>query len=153
MNSRSHSNQPPMRPEDREILNELLAERALHGLEDSDRAKLTELLQSAGLEDDESFDFAAAAAMLALAGDAERAPASVYTRAAQAAETFAREKDFSIVVVSEGWPLTTLVAVFTLAQVVGAATGVWVGRHIDAVGPRLVMSGGSVWARPRRNAS
>ncbi len=45
---------------------------------------------------------------------------------------------------SEGWPLTTLVAVFTLAQVVGAATGVWVGRHIDAVGPRLVMSGGSV---------
>ncbi|MDO9498327.1 MAG: MFS transporter [Nocardioides sp.] len=44
---------------------------------------------------------------------------------------------------TEGWPLTTLVAVFTLAQVVGAATGVWVGRHIDAVGPRLVMTGGS----------
>ncbi|MDP2775926.1 MAG: MFS transporter [Nocardioides sp.] len=44
---------------------------------------------------------------------------------------------------TEGWPLTTLVAVFTLAQVVGAATGIWVGRHIDAVGPRFVMTGGS----------
>jgi MFS family permease len=45
---------------------------------------------------------------------------------------------------TERWSLTTLVAVFTLAQVVGAATGVWVGRHIDAVGPRRVMTGGSV---------
>jgi len=95
MNSRSHSNLPPMRPEDREILNELLAERALNGLEDADRAKLTELLRSAGLEDDESFDLAAAAAMLAIADPAERPPASVYTRAAQAAETFAREMENS----------------------------------------------------------
>jgi hypothetical protein len=95
MNSRSQSNLPPMRPEDRELLNELLAERALQGLEDADRAKLTELLQSAGLEDDESFDFAAAAAMLAIADPAERPPASVYTRAAQAAEIFAREMENS----------------------------------------------------------
>jgi MFS family permease len=44
---------------------------------------------------------------------------------------------------TEGWPLTALVAVFTVAQLVGAATGVWVGRHIDAVGPRRVMTAGS----------
>lgn len=47
---------------------------------------------------------------------------------------------------TEGWPLTALVAVFTVAQLVGAATGVWVGRHIDAVGPRLVMTAGSALA-------
>ncbi|GEP33605.1 MFS transporter [Nocardioides szechwanensis] len=47
---------------------------------------------------------------------------------------------------TEGWPLTALVAVFTVAQLVGAATGVWVGRHIDAIGPRRVMTAGSALA-------
>jgi MFS family permease len=43
----------------------------------------------------------------------------------------------------EGWPLTSLVAVFTVAQLVAAAAGVWVGRHLDRRGPRLLMTVGS----------
>jgi len=44
----------------------------------------------------------------------------------------------------EGWTLTTLVAVFTGAQVVAAACGILVGRVVDHRGPRLVMAMGSV---------
>jgi MFS family permease len=36
-----------------------------------------------------------------------------------------------------------LVACFTAAQLAAAAAGIWVGRHIDAVGPRRVMTAGS----------
>ena len=43
----------------------------------------------------------------------------------------------------EGWPLTHLMAVFTMTQVVGAASGLWVGRRLDRVGPRSVMTAGS----------
>jgi MFS family permease len=43
----------------------------------------------------------------------------------------------------EGWPLTHLMAVFTMAQVVAAAAGLWVGRRLDRVGPRVVMTAGS----------
>ncbi|WP_051246564.1 MFS transporter [Nocardioides halotolerans] len=46
----------------------------------------------------------------------------------------------------EGWPLTHVVAAFTAAQVVAAGCGLWVGRHLDRHGPRLVMTGGSVIA-------
>lgn len=95
MNSHSRSNLPPLPPEDLQLLNDLLADQALFGLEDADRAKLASLLERAGIEVDDSFDLAAGAAMLALADPAERAPASVYTRAAQAAEVFAREMENS----------------------------------------------------------
>lgn len=95
MNSRSRSNLPPLPPEDLQLLNDLLADQALFGLDDADRAKLASLLQRAGIDVDDSFDLAAGAAMLALADHAERAPASVYTRAAQAAEVFAREMENS----------------------------------------------------------
>ena len=44
---------------------------------------------------------------------------------------------------TEGWSLTWLVACFTSAQLAAAAVGIWVGRHIDAHGPRRVMSAGS----------
>ena len=44
---------------------------------------------------------------------------------------------------TEGWSLTWLVACFTAAQLAGAAAGIWVGRHIDAHGPRRVMTAGS----------
>jgi MFS family permease len=44
---------------------------------------------------------------------------------------------------TEDWSLTWLVACFTAAQLAAAAVGVWVGRHIDAHGPRRVMSAGS----------
>ncbi|MGH7243367.1 MAG: anti-sigma factor domain-containing protein [Phycisphaerales bacterium] len=95
MNSGSHPNLPPLPPEDRELLNDLLAERALNGLDDADQVKLAGLLQKAGLENDESFDLAAAAAMLAIVDSVERPPASVYTRVAQAAEAFGREMENS----------------------------------------------------------
>ena len=44
---------------------------------------------------------------------------------------------------TEDWSLTWLVACFTAAQLAAAAVGIWVGRHIDASGPRRVMSTGS----------
>ena len=44
----------------------------------------------------------------------------------------------------EGWSLTTLVAVFTGAQVIAAGAGLIVGRTIDRQGPRLVMTAGSI---------
>lgn len=44
---------------------------------------------------------------------------------------------------AEGWALTHLMAVFTLAQLVAAAAGIWVGRHLDVDGPRRVMTAGS----------
>lgn len=43
----------------------------------------------------------------------------------------------------EGWPLTHLMAMFTMAQVVAAAGGLWVGRRLDRDGPRVVMTAGS----------
>jgi len=44
---------------------------------------------------------------------------------------------------TEGWSLTWLVASFTAAQLVAAAVGLWVGRHIDRHGPRWVMTAAS----------
>lgn len=44
----------------------------------------------------------------------------------------------------EGWPLTHLMAVFTMTQVVAGAAGLWVGRRLDRSGPRVVMTAGSV---------
>lgn len=46
----------------------------------------------------------------------------------------------------EGWPMVWLVAAFTLALVVSGGGGIWVGRRIDRVGPRTVMTGGSALA-------
>lgn len=44
----------------------------------------------------------------------------------------------------EGWPLTHVVAVFTVAQLMAAGVGLWVGRRLDRHGPRVVMTGGSI---------
>lgn len=44
---------------------------------------------------------------------------------------------------AEGWSLSSLVAVLTGAQLVAAGAGIWVGRHIDRHGPRLIMTAGS----------
>ncbi|MDR7253247.1 MFS family permease [Nocardioides sp. BE266] len=46
----------------------------------------------------------------------------------------------------EAWPMVWLVAAFTLALVTSGVTGVWVGRRIDHVGPRTVMTAGSALA-------
>lgn len=101
MNSRSGPDPSALSPDEREQLHALLADRALCGLEESELASLAALFKKAGIEDDESFDLAAGAAMLAVADPAERAPASVYTRAAQAAEAFAREMENSRNVMGE----------------------------------------------------
>jgi len=45
---------------------------------------------------------------------------------------------------SEGWRLTHLLGAFTVAQLVAGLAGLWVGRHIDAVGPRGVMTLGAI---------
>ncbi|MGW4213712.1 MFS transporter [Lentzea sp. NPDC004789] len=48
--------------------------------------------------------------------------------------------------VSTGWSLTRLMLGFSIGQVVAAIVGVLVGRWLDRVGPRLVMTVGSVLA-------
>lgn len=47
---------------------------------------------------------------------------------------------------TEHWSLNTLIAIFTITQVVAAGCGIWVGHHIDREGPRVVMTLGSVLA-------
>jgi len=44
---------------------------------------------------------------------------------------------------TEDWSLTTLMAAFTGTQVLAALAGLWVGRHLDRHGPRLLMTLGS----------
>ena len=43
-----------------------------------------------------------------------------------------------------GWPLTHVLGAFTVAQVVAGVCGFWVGRRIDLVGPRTIMTLGSM---------
>jgi MFS family permease len=47
-----------------------------------------------------------------------------------------------------GWSSVQVTGAFSLAQLVSAAVGIWVGRHIDRVGPRRVMTAGSLLAVP-----
>lgn len=47
-----------------------------------------------------------------------------------------------------GWSMPTIVAAFSLSQLVAAFTGIPVGRIIDRTGPRAVMTAGSVLAVP-----
>lgn len=47
-----------------------------------------------------------------------------------------------------GWSLPMITAAFSLSQLAAALTGIPVGRVIDRVGPRVVMSAGSVLAVP-----
>jgi MFS family permease len=39
-----------------------------------------------------------------------------------------------------GWSHVTVAAAFSASQVVNGVTGIWVGRHIDAYGPRRIMT-------------
>jgi MFS family permease len=50
----------------------------------------------------------------------------------------------STIAATQGWQLTHLLGAFTVAQLVAGLAGVWVGRRIDAVGPRAVMTAGSI---------
>lgn len=47
-----------------------------------------------------------------------------------------------------GWSLPVIVAAFSLSQLAAALTGIPVGRIIDRIGPRAVMTAGSVLAVP-----
>jgi MFS family permease len=47
-----------------------------------------------------------------------------------------------------GWSITTITAAFSLALVVSALVGIPAGRWLDRLGPRLVMTSGSVVAVP-----
>lgn len=47
-----------------------------------------------------------------------------------------------------GWPIATITAAFSVGLVVSALVGIWSGRLLDRVGPRPVMTAGSVLAVP-----
>ena len=47
-----------------------------------------------------------------------------------------------------GWPIATITAAFSTGLVVSALVGIWSGRLLDRMGPRPVMTAGSVVAVP-----
>jgi MFS family permease len=51
-----------------------------------------------------------------------------------------------------GWSSLAITGAFSLSQLVAGGAGIWVGRHIDGVGPRKVMTGASLIAVPGMSA-
>lgn len=47
-----------------------------------------------------------------------------------------------------GWPISTITAAFSAGLVVSALAGIWSGRLLDRIGPRPVMTVGSLLALP-----
>lgn len=47
-----------------------------------------------------------------------------------------------------GWSSTAVTGAFSLSQFVSGGVGIWVGRHLDAYGPRKVMTAASLVAIP-----
>lgn len=54
----------------------------------------------------------------------------------------------SSITAETGWSGVAVTGAFSLSQVVAGAVGIWVGRHLDAVGPRAVMTVASLVAIP-----
>ena len=54
----------------------------------------------------------------------------------------------SSITADTGWSGVAVTGAFSLSQVVAAVAGLWVGRHIDAHGPRTVMTLASLLAVP-----
>ena len=54
----------------------------------------------------------------------------------------------SSITADTGWSSVSVAGAFSVGQFVSAGVGIWVGRHIDAYGPRLVMTAGSLVAIP-----
>lgn len=54
----------------------------------------------------------------------------------------------SSITAETGWSFVAVTGAFSLSQFVSAGVGIWVGRHIDAFGPRRVMTSASVLAIP-----
>lgn len=54
----------------------------------------------------------------------------------------------SSITADTGWSPVAVTGAFSLAQLVSGGVGIWVGRHLDAFGPRRVMTGASLLAVP-----
>jgi MFS family permease len=54
----------------------------------------------------------------------------------------------SSITAETGWSSVAVTGAFSLALFVSGGVGIWVGRHIDAVGPRAVMTAASLIAIP-----
>ena len=54
----------------------------------------------------------------------------------------------SSIAADTGWSSVAVTGAFSLALLVSGVVGVWVGRHIDAFGPRVVMTAASLVAIP-----
>lgn len=54
----------------------------------------------------------------------------------------------SSITAETGWSSVAVTGAFSLAQFVSGGVGIWVGRHLDAVGPRKVMTAASLVAVP-----
>lgn len=54
----------------------------------------------------------------------------------------------SSITAETGWSSVAVTGAFSVAQFVSGGVGIWVGRHIDAVGPRKVMTAASLVAIP-----
>lgn len=54
----------------------------------------------------------------------------------------------SSITADTGWSGVAVTGAFSLSQFVAGGAGIWVGRHIDAVGPRRVMTAASLVAVP-----
>jgi MFS family permease len=54
----------------------------------------------------------------------------------------------SSITTDTGWSSVQVTGAFSVSQLVSAGVGIWVGRHIDRVGPRRVMTAGSLLAAP-----
>lgn len=54
----------------------------------------------------------------------------------------------SSIAADTGWSSVAITGAFSLSQILSGGVGIWVGRHIDAFGPRRVMTAASVVAIP-----
>lgn len=54
----------------------------------------------------------------------------------------------SSITADTGWSAMAVTGAFSVSQLVAGGVGLWVGRHLDRVGPRRVMTGASLLAVP-----
>ncbi|NPC96032.1 MFS transporter [Nocardioides sp. zg-DK7169] len=54
----------------------------------------------------------------------------------------------SSIATDTGWSSVAITGAFSLSQILSGGVGIWVGRHIDAFGPRRVMTAASLVAIP-----
>jgi protein-tyrosine-phosphatase/predicted MFS family arabinose efflux permease len=54
----------------------------------------------------------------------------------------------SAITTATGWSIVAVTGAFSLSQLIAAGAGIWVGHHIDLVGPRRVMTACSLLSVP-----